>query len=244
MKITKPMKITNKLFTGLALVAVLVATSCSSNDNDALEGEPLSEKVMQDFVKDIQALSVPAALSASNNQYAQQANAQFETLKLLGSSFATLFTVPANATSVPSGAKSASKESILNTQTYTWSADGVSVTYVISETSKRYNFEYSIVSPDFTGKFMDGYQLKDGSYAEASLYIDNVAYTTIKWWVETDTTKIELDTDGYKLVLESNSNNSGNMKVYEGTFLASLYEWTASGSGSYTDYNTNMTYSW
>jgi hypothetical protein len=200
---------------------------------------------MQDFVEDFQALSVPTGLSSSNNQYAQQANAQFETLKGLGSGFASLFIIPANAVSSKSTIKTASKTNALATKTYIWSSNGTTVTYNITDASDRYSFTYSIESTDFTGKFMDGYQLKDGSYAEARLYAgSNQVVSTIKWWVAANTTKIELDADGYKIIMESNTDNSGNLKVYEGSFLAALYEWNANGSGTYTDYTTNTTYSW
>lgn len=226
------------------LTSFMVFTSCSSNDESEIDSEDLSQVVMQDFVEDIQALSVPNNLSSSSNPYAQQANAQFTALKSLGSTFAALFTVPANATSGKSASKVTAKSNVLNTQTYTWSGNGISVTYVISESSDRYTFEYSMVSSSYTGKYMDGYQLKDGSYAEANLYADNQVISTIKWWVTGESIKIEMDSDGFKLVLESMSDNSGTMKVYEGTFLAGLFEWDASGSGSYTDYYTNETYTW
>ena len=53
------MKTLNKLFTFLSIVAVMVFTSCSSNDSDVLEGdEELSQVVMQDFVENIQSLAV------------------------------------------------------------------------------------------------------------------------------------------------------------------------------------------
>ena len=200
---------TIKLLAVFALVISVTLSSCSSSDSDVAAGENLSEVVMQDFVKDLQALSVPSGLSNSNNQYAQQANAQFQTMKTLGSSFAALFVVPANAVSAKSSVKTAAKSSNLNTKTYTWAANGVSITYSITEASDRYTFEYSIVSSDFTGKYMDGYQLKDGSYAEARLYAgSNQVVSTIKWWVAANTTKIELDADGYKIIMESNTDKT------------------------------------
>ena len=240
---TKKMK--NRFFTILAIVAVMVFTACSNNDDNAAPEENLSEIVMQDFVEDFQALSVPTGLSSSNNKYAQQANAQFETLKGLGSGFASLFIIPANAVSSKSTIKTASKTNALATKTYIWSSNGTTVTYNITDASDRYSFTYSIESTDFTGKFMDGYQLKDGSYAEVSLYVDNQTISTIKWWVTASTTKMELDSDGYKLTLESNTaDNSGTLKVYDDNFLAALYQWNANGSGTYTDYYTDESFSW
>jgi len=238
------MKKVKSIFLAVLTGSFLMLSSCSSNDSGITESEELSEVVMQDFVKDIEALSIPTNLANSNNQYAQQANAQFQSIKALGSTFAALFTVPANAISAKSNVKNEAKSSVLNTQTYTWSSGDISVTYIISEESDRYTFEYSIVSPNLTGKYMDGYQLKDGSYAEMNLYSDNQVLSTIKWWVNANSVKIEMISDGYKLVLEANDDNSGSMEVYEGTFLAALYEWNADGSGSYTDYYSNQTYTW
>ena len=240
------MKTLNKLFTFLSIVAVMVFTSCSSNDSDVLEGdEELSQVVMQDFVENIQSLAVPAGLSSSNNQYAQQANAQFEILKTLGTSYATLFAVPTNAISAKTIVKSGAKSISLATKTYTWSADGVTVNYTITENSDRYTFVYSVVSSSFTGKFMDGYQLKDGSYAEATIYGDNQVSSTIKWWINANTAKIELATDNFRMILESNTiDNSGTLEVFESNNLYASYSWNSNGTGSYTDHINNRTYTW
>ena len=239
------MKTTNKFLKLLVLVFAITFAACSNNNDDILEEEELSEIVMQDFADDIQNMSVPAGLANSNNQYAQQANAQFEALKSLGTSYASLFTIPANATSAKSSSKTASKSTILSTKTYTWSSGDTTINYTISEESDRYSFTYNIVSSSFTGKLMDGYQLKDGSYAQANLYSDNQLVSTIKWTVTETTTKIELDSDGYRFVLESNnSDNSGTLKLYESSTLYATYLWNANGSGTYTDHLNNETYSW
>ena len=64
------------------------------DDNLDENSKNLSEIVMQDFVEEINNLSVPSALMNSNNQYAQEANAQFESLKSLSTSFSSLFVIP------------------------------------------------------------------------------------------------------------------------------------------------------
>ncbi|QTE21615.1 hypothetical protein [Polaribacter cellanae] len=240
----KPTKSTQIFLTILAFIGTIVFTSCSSNNND-IEEQELSEIVMKNFVEDIKNMAVPSNLSNSQNQYAQQANAQFEFLKTIGSSYATLFTVPTNAVAAKLSRKFAGKSNSFTSKTYTWSANGTSITYTITENSDRYSFTYNIVSSDFTGKFMDGYQLKDGSYAEVSLYANNQTVSTIKWWVTNEITKIQFEADNNKLVLELNtSDNSGSIKVYESSFLSALFKWNANGTGSYTDYNTNETYTW
>ncbi|MEO9571055.1 MAG: hypothetical protein ABJH82_09785 [Polaribacter sp.] len=239
---------TKKIFSSLLLFSIIIMSSCSSNDdNEVIIEEELSEIVMQDFVDNIQALSVPSTLSNSNNQYAQQANAQFETLKTLSSSFAAFFILPSNAVSAKYVSKTAQKSNLLNsTKTYTWSSNGIMVEYTITEASDKYSFSYSVSSVDFTGKFMDGNQLKDGSYAVVNIYSeDNTLSSTIKWWLNADVTKIELMSDDYTIVLESNgTDNSGSLKVYESSFLAALYTWNSNGTGSYIDYYSNETYTW
>jgi len=229
----------------LALVSFML-TSCSSNDDDvALQQENLSEVVMQDFIESVNAINVPEALASSNNSFAQQANIQFTSVKAIATSFALLFTVPDNALAAKSTNKLSAKSSFFSSQTYTWSQDGVTVKYTISESSDRYRFLYDIVSPDFTGKVMEGYQLKDGSYAEAKLFSGTNESVTLKWWVTQETSKFEIGLDGSKLVLESNStDNSGNLKIYEDATLIALFEWNADGSGKFTDFVENETFTW
>lgn len=242
----KTMKMTNKFFTLVALVATMMISSCSSNNNDdELPQDELSEEVMQDFVNNINGMAIPSTLSNSNNPYAQQANAQFNAVKGIGVSFASLFTVPANAISAKTAGRKAAKGTALSSKTYTWSVEGTTVKYTITENSDRYTFTYDITSSEFTGKIMDGYQLKDGSYAEANLFEDSTVVTTIKWWVNNDISKIEINADGSRLVLESNTkDNSGNLKVYESSTLIGLYEWNADGSGKFVDYLEDETYTW
>lgn len=241
------MKNTFKILTLIAFTIAITCTSCSSNNQeDAIfEREQLSEVVMKDFVQKFENTNVPEGLSNSASPYAQQANTQFELLKIIGVSFTSFFTIPSDAVFLKSNEKQLAKSAVLNTQTYTWSAGGESVTYTISEESDRYTFNYTIVSSDFNGKVMEGFQLKDETYAEVNLFDDNQEGSTIKWWVNTTTTKIELDADGFRLVLESNStDNSGTIQVYEDALYIALYSWEADGSGFYKDLVSNQTFTW
>ncbi|MFK8060378.1 MAG: hypothetical protein AB8B78_09840 [Polaribacter sp.] len=235
-----------KILNLFLLATVVFFTSCSSND-DAIVNEELSEKVMQDFAKNISSLTVPSTMKNSSNTYAQQASSQFTALQSLAGSFTGFFTVPANAVAAKSNAKSktVSKAIVLNSKTYTWSADGVTITYTISEQSDRYTFAYTIASAEITGKVMDGYQLKDGSYAEVTLYDDNTETAKIKWTINDDITKIEVTSDSIKYVLESNTaNNSGNLKLYESSTLTASYVWSSDGSGTFTNHISGKTYTW
>jgi len=243
----KSVKTISKTLAIFMLTSFMVFTSCSSNDESEIDSEDLSQVVMQDFKKDMENLKVPAGLANSSNEYAQQANYQFQSLKTLSTSFTTLFTIPpgATVTSSKSAIKTAAKTAALSTKTYTWSANGTTVKYTISEESDRYNFTYSIESAAITGKLMDGYQLKDRSYAEVKLYYDGITTSTIKWWVNTTSIKIELISDVINYILESNTtDNSGSLKLYDDNNLTETYIWNGLGSGSFTDHLTEQTYTW
>ncbi|OSY88944.1 hypothetical protein WH52_04575 [Tenacibaculum holothuriorum] len=238
------MKTLNKLSYLLILVISFSLISCGGNDENVQEEEQLSSVVMKDFKEKVSAMQLPSTMQNSSNQYAQQANAQFNAVKGLSQGYITLLTIPATATSSSVNdnlqAKSAS-----NSKTYTWTANGVTIKYIISESSDRYTFSYTTTYNGTSTKLMDGYQLKNGSYAEAKLYDNNTVVGTLKWWVNGDVAKIEINSDNIKLVLETNTKNkSGFIKVYEYSNLVEEFIWNTDGSGTYKNYNTNETHSW
>lgn len=243
------MKNLKSIYVSLLFIGALVFTSCSSNNDDDFEEQQqeLSEIVMQDFADNINNLAVPAAMQNSNDSNAQQALAQFTALQSLSSAFTGFFTVPGNAVAAKSASnlKNAAKSANLNTQTYTWVLDGLTVTYIITEQSDRYIFSYALGTGSGIVKIMDGYQLKNGNYAEIILYDENVEISKIKWSINSNITTVELITDSIKYILESNTaNNSGNLKLYESNTLYASYIWAADGSGSYTDHVNNQTFTW
>lgn len=244
------MKNLKSMYATLFFISALVFTSCSSNNNDddfEEQQEELSEIVMQDFADTVNNLAVPAAMQNSNDSYAQQALAQFTVLQTLSGSFTEFFTVPGNAVSAKSAInlKNSAKSINLNTQTYTWVLDGLTVTYIITEQSDRYTFSYALGSARNIVKIMDGYQLKNGNYAEVILYDENVEISKIKWSINSNITTIELIADTINYILESNTaNNSGNLKLYESNTLYASYIWAVDGSGSYTDHVNNQTFTW
>lgn len=233
------MKTTKRLLM-LLLFSGLVFTSCSKNNEEVEEQEQLSEVVMKDFQEKVSKMSVPNSMQNSNNAYAQQANVQFQSLKTIAQSYSALFTVPANATASRVSAKSSN-----SSKTYTWSANGFTVKYTVTESSDRYTFSYNIEGNGVSEKLMDGYQLKDGSYAEAKLYDSGITVSTIKWWINGDIAKLEVIVDTNRIILESNTiNNSGNIKVYESSSITLEYNWNSDGSGWVKNYLTNETFTW
>lgn len=233
--------------TSILLLFIVAISACSSSDDDFTQTEEVAEKVMQDYAENIQKLAVPGALENSDNMYAAQANQNFNAIKSMAFGFGALFILPESAYSSKSRVKTSAKSSATNaSKTYTWSANGQSVTYTITEKSDRYLFEYKVSSNDFTGKLMDGYQLKNGKYSEFKIYGENGAETfNIKYMVDNEITTIDLVSDYQRFVLKSNTNtNAGSLDLYDSNVLAIKYVWTANGTGTYTNYETNETFSW
>jgi len=234
-------KTTKQLIAFLFLSVMIGFTSCSS-DEEIQEKELAS--VTEEFQQKINQIDLPSALENSENSYALQASSYFNSVKALGLSFSALLTVPQNATSSSKPSGTASK-GINNSKTYTWSSDGITVSYTITEQSDRYSFYYYVESTDFTGKLMSGYQLKDGSYAEFSLYNEGLVVSIFKFWLNGDTIKAELISDDSKIYLETNSSTKeGFIKVYEAGALTYEFTWNADGTGSYTNHETGDIFTW
>lgn len=229
------------LFTFLTTMS-FISCSDSASEDDKQVDEELSEVVMQDFSTTLNDIQLPTSLAQSSSPYASLVNAQMQSFKSLTAAFSSLFTVPANAVALKSGSKLLSKSN--NVQTYTWSANGITINYKITDSSDRYLFSFDIVSESYSGNYMNGYQLKDGSVAEINYLNNGQEYLTLKWTNLDTVAKMEMNTiGGYKLLLESNLNdNSGNMKVYEEGTLTSSFTWKADGSGTYTDHVENETF--
>lgn len=239
------MKTTIKKLVGIfSLVCVVVFTSCSNDDEAGTSQQALSD-VTQEFQSKVAQMDVPSSMSSSTNTYAQQATNYFTGIKNLGQSFSSLLTVPQGATTSYTSNNGLGRSASANSTTYTWSSGGYTVTYIITEESDRYTFEYNIDGGPVNGKLMDGYQLKDGSYAEFKMYSQGAVVNTFKFWVDGDIVTGEMETQAYIIRSESNlSDNSGNVKLYNGSSLEVEYNWNADGSGTYTNYLTNQTFTW
>lgn len=243
MKIIKTMENKLKLYVLFAFLTAITITSCSESEggDDIESSVELSEVVMQDFSSTLNEIQLPTSLSQSSNQYASQVNLQMQLFKGLTAAFSSLFTVPENALAAKKGSKILPKSA--TTQTYTWSSQGITFNYKITEESDRYTFAYDIVSQEYTGSYLNGYQLKDGSLAEINFLGYGEEALKLKWTNLDNIAKMEMDVDNTKLVLESNlNNNAGNMKIYEEGKLTSTFIWNADGSGTYTDHLENQTF--
>ncbi|WP_440120298.1 hypothetical protein [Tenacibaculum sp. Ill] len=230
-----------KITTFLLLALIVSFTSCSSDDE--IQEKELAT-VTEEFQEKVNQMDLPSALESSENTYAQEASYQFNAVKNLGQSFSAFLTVPSNASS-SRPERSGKGTYVSGSKTYTWSSDGITVKYTITETSDRYTFSYYVESSDFTGKLISGYQLKDGSCAEFSMYNENSVVATFKFWVNGDSIKAEMISENQKIYLETNtSTKEGTIKVYESDSLTAKYIWNANGTGSYTNHETNETFTW
>lgn len=239
------MKSIKKLMSLMAIVAFISFTSCSDDENNVEEPQKELTTVLDDFQGKIENINMPTALKDNSNMYAQQAEITFNTLKGYGNVFSAYFAVPENAVS-QKGTTAGRNSARGTSETYTWTDGTNTINYTISESSDRYAFTYQITSPSYSGTLMSGYYLKDDSYAEFSIFDENGAVLmTSKWWMTATSLKMEIaTTDGSKLVMQANQDNSGNIKAYESGSLTAEYNWSANGSGWYKNYESGETFTW
>lgn len=236
----------NQFLKVFLLVCVIGFTSCSSNDDDVEQQEDISA-ITKEFQSKISKMSLPSSMTNSSSSKAKEASTYFTLTKNLGQSFSGFLNVPPGATmSYFSGENMAGKgNSAKNTTTYTWTADGVTITYSITEEDDRYLFEYSAEGGTVTGKIMDGHLLKDNSYAMFTMYDSGTVVSTFKFWINGDVVTSEINLQGINLKMKTNlSDNSGNIKVYSKGTLTEEYNWNSDGTGWYKNYKTNETVTW
>lgn len=163
------MKIKQFLLLGIALFAV----SCSKDDP-----EPVLDKdsVTLSLAEEATVIEPPAAMAASDNQYAQEAVGYIQLVNGIAEYLNFIELIPNNAE------KSTTKITASNGRvkapgqvvTYTWTdvQSGYSVAYQIGETSDSYTFEFFF---KFQGeaewtKYFDGSEKKDRSSGYLKVY--------------------------------------------------------------------------
>ncbi|SNR15070.1 hypothetical protein [Tenacibaculum jejuense] len=231
----------------LIAFSLVALTACSDSDDDTnlINDRDLSE-VNDSLVEEITSIELPSNLTSSSNTGAQQTVAIFGTFQALGTSFTSLFAIPSNA--VEQRTNLASRNSnASNSQTYTWSDGITTVNYNITELVDRFTFVYNVEGPEFNGKFMDGYNLKDGSLAEFNIYDTENGGVALNFRLsvtETSVTCEFTDNQGSRFVLVSNSDNSGSLEIFENNTLTIKSSWNANGNGTLTDFSTGETFTW
>jgi hypothetical protein len=230
----------------LVILGVIVLSACSNSDEkniDEIDDRDLSE-VMQGFQEKINDIQIPEGLTNSSDANAQTTATYINVAKSYGLIFSAFFTVPSNATAQKTNV--AAKNAVTgNSQTYTWSDGQSTINYTVTELVDRYTFSYSIESPSFTGKVMDGFSLKDESLAELNMYDAGGTSLTMKWSYINGKGTIDVkDNDGSQFILIANSDNSGTLEVFEDGSLNVKCTWNTSGNGTLINYQTGETFSW
>ncbi len=237
----------------LALLFLALSFSCGSDDgetnadnsnNPDNPSTSLAESGST-FQNKVSTLEVPAALKENDDSNAQIAFALFTQFQGLSNSFSQLFSIPENANLLPqAGNKNLSD---IVSETYTWSAGDTTIRFEISENDDSYTYDYSIISPEYTGKFMTGFVRKDGSLAELQLFSTNDSSLTasIIWNTTSIENRVRIITEGAVLDYRSPvDSTSGSIAITEDGILTGTYIWNADGSGSFRNEITNETFSW
>lgn len=232
----------------IVILGLIVLSACSDSDEkiiEEFEDKELSE-VMDSFQTKVSEIEIPTALSNNSDSNAQTTATYFNVVKSYGLIFSAFFNVPENATSQRlnlAGRNSATG----NTQTYTWSDGTSTINYTVTELVDRFTFAYEIQSPNYSGKVMDGYSLKDESRAELNMYDSSTggSVLSLKWTFINNTATLDVkSSDGSQFILTANPDNSGNLEIYENNSLSVKCTWTATGNGTLINYETGETFTW
>lgn len=231
----------------IMLATLIISSSCSKNDERIIDNSDTLSEVMQPFQEKIELIDIPQALKDNSNVDALTVTNQFNTIKSFGTVFSNYLIIPDNASTSNSSAKNTAVNA---SKTFSWSEGDVSITYTITELADRYTFLYSINSNEYSGEVLNGYILKDETYATFTLKNDqdgNV-YLTSKWWFDNSSVKTEIvNNQNFKYKLDANlDNKSGEIELFDNTNLLVKYLWDENGDGSITTYTTGspITSSW
>jgi len=99
------------------------------------------------------------------------------------------------------------------------------------------------VNPDET--LVEGYELKQTNFLKLKFFDDNTLKTELTWELKGEVLHVDLVElfDGDTTKMEYNTNdNSGMIKVYEGTQLTTEIVWNSDGSGTFTDHLANESF--
>ncbi len=237
----------------IPIVSLLTIIACGSDDNADTQEKPNNNNnnttttdalgSVSKVGENIQAIDIPEGLKNNDDPRAQEAELTFTYLKTLTSSFSSFLLIPDNATTTGLGQKNLG---IQNTTTYTWSANGITINYAITDKGDSYGYVYNIISPDFSGKLFEGASKKDGSSFNLTIFEQDGTTSLMVTYDKSASTEtlVMTTSEGEKIEFVSLSNGSGSIKVFEGASLTTEMKWNADGSGSLTDYEENETYTW
>ena len=238
MKTPKKMKTLNRKTIYLtSLLFAMLLLGCNKSDDEMPNESPLHEKVLVDFTTRLNTMAQPENLvNNTSNSSATIARAFFNSIKTSSEIFSSFFVIP----------QSIESRFVSNSQTYTWSDGTSSVSYTITELSDRYTLLLTVEDPTEEIDYkIEGYELKQTNFLKLKFFDDNTLKTELTWELKGEVLHVDLVElfDGDTTKMEYNTNdNSGMIKVYEGTQLTTEIVWNSDGSGTFTDHLANESF--
>lgn len=238
------MKITKAL---LFLAMVAITFSCSKEDDDP---KPTTlEQATIGFNKNEPVVAAPAAMTQSNDSYAQMAAGYINSVNAMTSNLA-MFTPPSNAvkgstpvTAINGRVRSTQKEYLV----YTWSdVNYGSVTYQIADDGDKYSFEFLIKENGQTAwhRFLYAEEKKDKSAGFLSLY-DHTSDTPdvlirYDWTRSGDNLNFTMSVPGegdFIIIKINTKTKAGSVEYKFNGLLEYKMTWDAKGNGTWAWYN-------
>jgi hypothetical protein len=232
-------------------LATLVFAGCQKEDFTNYPGELTSKKLPKTpSITKSTPVEVPQSLLISSNSYAQQAVGYINMANSM-SAFSSFLTPPEDAQM----SKSATG---VNSETYTWSYSGLTVTWIYNETATHYTWDIYMDGTYYTGgdftnelyfhaeEAIDG---KSGSMAYYDIFTGAGTMTWDWYYDSNDVFHYNYVFSEFKLEIVVNPDGSGYVNYFIDTDSNSIleltynYSWNADGTGSWIYYNADGTVS-
>lgn len=228
-----------KIFVYTIIFNSLFFMSCSDDGSD----NPLSTEgeIKPLLIKQIE---VPSAMQNSTNVHAITANSYIQFANSF-EYYSVFYTPPSTRLG-----------KILDEWTKTWTSQGMTIDMNYFENSDNYGWKVYLTGTQ-DGQvldnwlFMDAIQNYDDSYGTMKMYDFSNSNVALEWNWMTDSDNVYNfdfytwdDVNSYKLEIDSNDDNSGELIQYESedgnTFIAQLkIEWTSAGTGNWWQYDSS-----
>jgi copper(I)-binding protein len=226
------MKILGTFFAVLALVLVI---GCSGDDKSPTGNNGGT----QEPAFSIDSITVPDAMMQSTDPMAQQ-TVMYVMMANAFANYGTWFTPPTTAGNGPPW-------------TYTWTVENLTVTLTIKEEGNNWVWDITWNGTDGVYTYNDwlfihAEQAKDNSSGQLIIYEPVTTIVAWMWTWSVDaqgvyTLVMTSESDGSKIEVSVNPNDSGELKVYETinqNYVMTLKViWQADGSGQWWTYDEN-----
>lgn len=217
----------------LSLVTMFVI-GCSDDDNDSPTGGNNAGGAVD---LSSATIDIPPAMAtaASSNTGAAQAQGYLQMLNSF-SAYSSFMTAPA------------AKIAEVNDGVYTWTSGGLSITMTIVDQGSEITWDVVVNGSDGQTTYenftlIDGYQEKDGSSGNLSIYAPSYPSAASAFWTwGTSPTGVFTSSyydnlSGVNVDATVNTDGSGSVYYYAGQTIQFGSTWNTDGSGSYTIYD-------